>query len=84
VDESAQRIELLSQSFPARMTTDFVKSIDVTHVISQFETYFSRKGDQARRANVVITNNGSLEELQTNIQQAWDQLQQRLRTAAGR
>lgn len=40
--------------------------------------------ERITRANVVITNNGSLEELQANIQQAWDQLQERLRTAAGR
>ena len=40
--------------------------------------------ERIARANVVITNNGSLEALQSNIQQAWDQLQQRLRTAAGR
>jgi phosphopantetheine adenylyltransferase/dephospho-CoA kinase len=40
--------------------------------------------ERIARANVVITNNGSLEELQANIQQAWDQLQQRLQTAAGR
>jgi dephospho-CoA kinase len=40
--------------------------------------------ERIARANVVITNNGTLEELQASIQQAWDQLQQRLQTAAGR
>jgi vancomycin resistance protein YoaR len=44
------RVELASQSFPARMSTDYVKSLDVTQVIATYETYFSRKGDQARRA----------------------------------
>ncbi len=40
--------------------------------------------ERIARANVVITNNGTLEELHASIQQAWDQLQQRLQTAAGR
>jgi dephospho-CoA kinase len=33
---------------------------------------------------VVITNNGTLDELQQSIERAWDELQQRLHTAAGR
>lgn len=36
------------------------------------------------RSNVVITNNGTLDELEAGIQRAWDQLEQQLRTAAGR
>lgn len=40
--------------------------------------------ERIARADVVITNNGTLDELQSNIEQAWDQLQQRLSTAAGR
>ena len=40
--------------------------------------------ERTARADIVITNNGTLDELQANIQQAWDQLQQRLSTAAGR
>ena len=40
--------------------------------------------ERVSRANVVITNNGTLEELQAGIQGAWDELQQRLQTAAGR
>ncbi len=50
-DERAElRVELATQSFPARMTTDYVRSVDVSQVLSEFETYFSRSGDQARRA----------------------------------
>jgi phosphopantetheine adenylyltransferase/dephospho-CoA kinase len=40
--------------------------------------------ERTARADVVITNNGSLDELSGTIQQAWDQLQQRLHAAAGR
>ena len=40
--------------------------------------------ERVSRSNVVITNNGTLEELEAGIQQAWDALQERLQTAAGR
>ena len=40
--------------------------------------------ERVSRANVVITNNGSLEELEKAIQSAWDELQHKLQTAAGR
>mgnify|MGYP001000200227 FL=1 len=40
--------------------------------------------ERISRSNVVITNNGTLEELETGIQAAWDALQERLQTAAGR
>lgn len=36
------------------------------------------------RADVVIENNGTLDELNTRVRQAWDSLQERLRAAAGR
>ncbi|MGH2608567.1 MAG: dephospho-CoA kinase [Tepidiformaceae bacterium] len=40
--------------------------------------------ERTARADIVIENNGSLDELGANISGAWDALQQRLRTAAGR
>ena len=40
--------------------------------------------ERTARANVVITNNGTLDDLQSAIQRCWDELQQRLRVAAGR
>ena len=40
--------------------------------------------ERISRSDVVISNNGTLEELETAIQRAWDALQERLRTAAGR
>lgn len=40
--------------------------------------------ERTARADVVITNNGTLDELQQSIERAWDELQQRLHTAAGR
>ena len=39
--------------------------------------------ERTARADVVITNNGTLDELQQSIERAWDELQQRLHTAAG-
>lgn len=36
-------------SFPPRMTTEFVKALDISTVIGEYETYFSRGGDQQRR-----------------------------------
>jgi len=40
--------------------------------------------ERTARADLVIENNGTLEELQGAIQRSWDALQQRLQTAAGR
>jgi phosphopantetheine adenylyltransferase/dephospho-CoA kinase len=40
--------------------------------------------ERTARADVVITNNGTLDELQQSIERAWGELQQRLHTAAGR
>ena len=40
--------------------------------------------ERIARADVVITNNGTLDELQASTERAWDELQQRLQTAAGR
>jgi phosphopantetheine adenylyltransferase/dephospho-CoA kinase len=40
--------------------------------------------ERTARADMVIENNGSLDQLQAGISGAWDALQARLRTAAGR
>ncbi len=40
--------------------------------------------ERVARANIVIENNATLEELEAGIQSAWDQLQERLHAAAGR
>jgi phosphopantetheine adenylyltransferase/dephospho-CoA kinase len=40
--------------------------------------------ERISRSDVVISNNGTLEELETAIQRAWDALQERLHAAAGR
>ena len=40
--------------------------------------------ERTARANIVIENNSSLDALQTAIEREWEQLQTRLRTAAGR
>jgi len=40
--------------------------------------------ERIARGDVIIENNGTLEELNARIQQAWDSLQERLRAAAGR
>lgn len=40
--------------------------------------------ERIARADVVIENNGTLDQLQQRVQQAWEELQSRLRSAAGR
>ncbi len=40
--------------------------------------------ERTARADVVIENNGTLEELQASIESAWNALQERLRAATGR
>ena len=40
--------------------------------------------ERTARADVVIENNGTLDELQARIQEAWNELQGRLQAAAGR
>ncbi|PFG74487.1 dephospho-CoA kinase [Tepidiforma thermophila] len=40
--------------------------------------------ERIARGDVIIENNGTLDELNARIQQAWDSLQERLRAAAGR
>lgn len=57
--------------------------LDETAARARIDSQLSN-AERIARADVVITNNGTLEELQAGIQRAWDELQQRLRTAAGR
>lgn len=40
--------------------------------------------ERIARADIVIENNGTLDELQKRVQQAWEELQARLQSAAGR
>jgi len=40
--------------------------------------------ERVARAHTVIENNGTLDDLDRHIRQAWDELEQRLRAAAGR
>ena len=48
--DEALTLELPVASFRPHISGDFVKSIDIHVVLSEYETYFSRAGDQARRA----------------------------------
>ena len=57
--------------------------LDETAARARIESQLSNE-ERTSRANVVITNNGTLEALETAIQGAWDELQTRLRVAAGR
>ena len=57
--------------------------LDETAARARIDSQLSN-AERVSRANVVITNDGTLEELQAGIQGAWDELQQRLQTAAGR
>ena len=57
--------------------------LDEAAARSRIESQLSNE-ERTARANVVITNNGTLDDLQSAIQRAWDELQQRLRVVAGR
>ena len=43
-----------------RVTSDFVRSLDVHEVLAQYETYFSRSGDQKRRGQNIDVGAGKL------------------------
>ncbi|MGE0598036.1 MAG: dephospho-CoA kinase [Dehalococcoidia bacterium] len=57
--------------------------LDETAARARIDSQLSN-AERIARSHVVITNNGTLEELQSAIQSAWDELQQKLQTAAGR
>jgi vancomycin resistance protein YoaR len=42
---------LPAQFFEPRVSSAFVKSLDITTVLAEYETHFSRAGDQARRGS---------------------------------
>jgi vancomycin resistance protein YoaR len=48
-DASATEVHVPVLSVPPRVTGAFVRSLDIHAVLGEFETYFSRSGDQARR-----------------------------------
>jgi vancomycin resistance protein YoaR len=50
-------------SVPPRVSKSFVDSLDVSTVVSEFETHFSRGGDQARRGKNIDVAAGKLEGL---------------------
>lgn len=57
--------------------------LDATAARARIDSQLSND-ERISRSNVVITNNGTLDELEAGIQRAWDALQERLQTAAGR
>ena len=48
-DPSVTFVAVSAASFPPRVSASLVASLDVHSVLSEFETYFSRSGDQSRR-----------------------------------
>ncbi len=48
-DASGAKITVPVLAVPPRVTSDFVRSLDIHTVLGEFETYFSRSGDQKRR-----------------------------------
>ncbi|MGA7124003.1 MAG: VanW family protein [Polyangiaceae bacterium] len=49
-DPNAVEIELPFAVVPPQVTTASLATIDVSHLLASFATYFSRRGDQAQRA----------------------------------
>jgi len=48
-DPAQNEIDVPFASFAPRVSADFVRALDVHAVLSQFDTWFSRSGDQERR-----------------------------------
>ncbi|MDF2692288.1 MAG: Vancomycin B-type resistance protein VanW [Labilithrix sp.] len=48
-DPAAERLALPIKTFAPRVSSAFLKSLDITTVVAEYETYFSRGGDQQRR-----------------------------------
>lgn len=47
--ELATTITLPTKEFAPRVSSAFLKSLDISTVVAEYETYFSRSGDQQRR-----------------------------------
>ena len=54
---------LVTVAVPPRVSTAFVDSLDVSAVVSEFETHFSRGGEQARRGRNIDVAAGKLDGL---------------------
>jgi len=57
--------------------------LDAAAARARIESQLSN-AERTARADVIIENNGTMEELDARIAAAWEQLQERLKTAAGR
>jgi vancomycin resistance protein YoaR len=57
------QIDLAVSNFRPRITSEFVNAIDIHTVLSSFDTYFSRSGDQARRARNIEVGASKLDGL---------------------
>ncbi len=57
------RIDLVFVAVPPRVSRAYVDSLDIGTVVSEFETHFSRGGDQARRGKNIDVASSKLEGL---------------------
>ncbi len=56
-------VALPTQAFPPRMSSEFVTSLDIGTVLGEFETFFSRGGDQAKRGKNIDMASSKLDGL---------------------
>jgi vancomycin resistance protein YoaR len=63
VDRNAAKVELPTVSVPPRVSSDFIKKLDISTVVSEYETYFSRAGDQKRRGKNIDNGAAKLDGL---------------------
>ena len=54
---------LPTKEFAPRVSSAFLKSLDISTVVAEYETYFSRSGDQARRGKNIDTASQKLDGL---------------------
>ncbi len=48
-DASAAKLTLPVKSFPPRISSAFLQSLDIHEIVAEYETHFSRHGEQQRR-----------------------------------
>jgi vancomycin resistance protein YoaR len=63
VDRSASKVELPTVAVAPRVSSEFIKKLDIHAIVSEYETYFSRAGDQRKRGKNIDNGAAKLDGL---------------------
>jgi vancomycin resistance protein YoaR len=63
LDAKAAKVELPLVTVAPRVSSEFIKKLDISTVVAEYETYFSRAGDQARRGKNIDNGAAKLDGL---------------------